>query len=468
MPHPHSLQELLKEAIEEGFKPTESLKEGEPPGYDTMRAPEQFPHVSAWTRTKFTAKMGKNTGTVKVGAITSARGHTLIARGINSTAQYLEHTDGTLADAHYMTQARDICKALLNTAEACGHSLPREWKDVDPRLVAIFVNALRTLSVLHQLSLDNFKAHKTFTYVYYETRTRKALASSSKSLLDHAPFTIDDRSTPAPSASSLPPSGFTFTTSTLPAKKVPEAPRASSVPDPVPMLPSIVSASSDIRTESDIPIDPTLQLATVFTGTPAHAAESNPSSSSSTSTLSVEPPASTSSKRPALDAMTDVETAPAPKRQNTTTTAPMADSVVLNLTPQVRQAVIPVSTGKDKAQETPVTDTSFDLLDMEPRPLPNALADYLAPIAPGTRVTTAPDSLLPGASSKRSGKARASRKPTEWPPTATTPKWLYASEWYEKEQGTLDAFEVHWNALPQDEKTKTIPARMKKKKLPAA
>ncbi|EJF61660.1 hypothetical protein BD309DRAFT_1023811 [Dichomitus squalens] len=453
---------ILKRLLLESVVATQSLKPKEPLGYDCVREQKEFPNLKFFTLRDWNQWKRDNPKTTRIGE-EPVRGKAMSSKGINHTAPYVEHIDGTPADGDYINDARKFCRTFLNLARTARYELPRKWGDTDIWLQELFYTALRKKFPLFQLCHNNAKGSIFMYYSYYEQVTRKWDKSHTETVdLNDALHTIKSASDLEESESE------SVRQDNARTSKPPHSRRTSKRPS------RDDDAATGPRKQARIDSDGAAQTVVDVVATPSNAFKGKQRAAPSLlAVLSTSTTALQLERRPAIIP------------DSSSCRLPLSDPLVAPASPSlsVPSASLPVTSSSQSIQVphptlsslaslTTLTPLSMSLSHPEASsdpiqvPMGPPLDVGLPSVAPDPAPIPQPQDVAAGGSTPSEQppaepaktpapkKTRAPRKTSHWPPPGDMQgaKWIYARRWYTETDGTQDAFEAHYKSLSRAER----------------
>ncbi|TBU53102.1 hypothetical protein BD310DRAFT_994333 [Dichomitus squalens] len=429
----------LKRLVFESVKATHALRPEEPLGHDEVREQHKFPNVKFFTGRHWTSWKRDNKKTTRIGE-EPVRGKKMSAQGVNHTAHYVEHIDGTPAEGDYINDARKFCRTFINLARGTQYPLPKKWGDADTWLQDLFYTALRKKFPLFQLCHNNSKGEAFMAYTYYEAVTRKwGKASSQPVHLNKALHTIGSPSDSEESESESVRDVHTSGPSARPTSNKRPSGNDEVVAGPRKQARTELGVARDVVEAPPAPSKPAkgkerADLGLLHVAPPPSILPPTDTSPTSTSAAQSAASASTSSMA------TSAQFMQAP---------PVALSPLASLT---TLAMVSGATGVIPSPPSPPTPTNPNV------PAEGGVDISASPPEDVTPPGTAPSNEQPSkpVETTASKKPRAPRKTMQWPPAPDLKgaKWVYARKWYMDAHGTLEAFEAHYKTLSSSDRRK--------------
>ncbi|TBU26948.1 hypothetical protein BD311DRAFT_808032 [Dichomitus squalens] len=418
---------ILKRLLLESVVATQSLQDGEPPGYDCPRDQTEFPKLKFFTVRDWNEWKRENNKTTRIGE-EPVRGKAMSSKGINHTAPYIEYPDGTPAEGDYINDARKFCRTFINLARTAQYELPKKWRDTDIWLQELFYTALRKKFPLFQLCHNNAKGSIFMYYSYYEHVTRKWDKARTETVdLSNALHTIKSASDVEESESesvqqdNTPSRGTSKRLSRDDNDATRPRKQARTDPDGVGqnIVEEIPALSNKLKGKQRA--GPSL-LAVLSTSTTALQLERHPAIVPNSSSCGLPPP--------------DPLAAPvSPSLSVPSASLPVADSS--------QSIQVPHATLSSLALLTTLTPLSMSLSH------PEASSDPIqVPMGPPLDVG------LPSVAPRQARKDLCAEKNscTSQDVALASPRWIYARRWYTETEGTQDAFETHYKSLSRAER----------------
>ncbi|TFK79400.1 hypothetical protein K466DRAFT_570261, partial [Polyporus arcularius HHB13444] len=465
----------LEDAVRMSVNGTHALLPGENAGEDHIRDPKVFHRVKNWTEDIWNRVGSKeDKGATTVGEAVGLRGRAAAAEGKNKTAAFIENVDGTRASSAYVKAARDFCREFIVMLNALGIRVADLWKNVDPRIRAIFFTAIRKKFALFQLCDNNYKANLLMQTTWYDTVKRKrdsAKKTQAPIKLDDAQFTFSDtEDTAADIALKL-----EVKATTLDAEEGAEDTSdddSEAINDG-----NLCTRRAPKRKAQDVADVPAKRVKGTVSAKAGKAAKTTTVGHTAKSAKENARPGPSSAANKGKEKervnryrFDDDIYALIDKQQTAATAASPAHTKSIAGT----SAELPASeSSAPSVSATTVTSTPpgrggacADAPPLE-QEVPTTSVSGMAPVPAtqiGSSTSESADPHVPESKPPRPQPKPKRRKASTWPPTGddlTGSKWDYAREWYAKSQGNQEDFESHYRLI--DAKVKRKMAREWKK-----